>query len=280
MISTKSFASAPTRTALIFARNLIVLIGTLASFSVSAQASQQSTKEGLLLLHKMQSALGGAKKLAGIHDYEETISAVAYDSRGQSLGAVRKRTRWMQSPSTLRLDQIGPRGTYVLYLDGRSKSGWEIMPDVTNPDPYKTTGKAIPLAGGELEFAEGYLSGFELNLWLADLRGYAVTSPKPNVVRVEHDGSATDFTLDPVTGLPLKSAGVSLADPNRPVPSEMRYAGWKEFSGVRFPTHRINFHEGVNRGEVTTEMLRVNSGLQLQELSAKPANFSPDIPHR
>jgi hypothetical protein len=243
-------------------------------------SSGRSTQGGLLLLHKMQDGLGGAKRIAAIHDFEETIRAEAWDASGAPLGEVRKRTRWMRSPSTLRLDQIGPRGTYVLFLDGGSGSGWEILPDLRSPDRFKTTGTPIELAGGELEFAKGYLSGFELNLWLADLRGYTVTSPGPNVLRIEHDGTATDFTLDPVTRLPVKSAGVSLADPDRPVPAEMRYGGWREISGVRFPTHRVNYLSGVKRGEVTTEAIHVNVGRRPQELAAKPADFAPDIPRR
>ena len=157
------------------------------SESLSAQATaERSTREGLLLLHKMQDAVGGVKRIAAVRDFDETIRAEAWDASGASLGEVHKRTRWIQSPTTLRLDQIGPRGTYVLYLDGRSGSGWEILPDLKSADRYKTTGAPIPLAGGELDFAKGYLSGFELNLWLADLRGYAVTSPRANVVRIEH----------------------------------------------------------------------------------------------
>ena len=252
-----------------------------ASDSVPPQASpQRSTQEGLLLLHKMQDGLGGAKGIAAIHDFDETIRAEAWDESGAPLGEVRKRTRWMRTPSTLRLDQIGPRGTYVLYLDGASGSGWELLPDLRSADRFKTTGTPIELAGGELEFARSYLSGFDLNLWLADIRGYAVTSPRPNVLRIEHDGNATDFTLDPVTRLPVKTAGVSLADPDRPVPAEMRYDGWGEISNVRFPTHRVNYHSGVKRGEVTAETIHVNVGLRRQDLAAKPADFAPDIPHR
>src|SRR5262249_48207527 len=64
----------------------------------------RSTAEGLLLLHRMQEGLGGAEKLASIRDMEETIRAEARDAKGSSLGAVRKRTRWIQDPGTLRLD--------------------------------------------------------------------------------------------------------------------------------------------------------------------------------
>src|SRR5690349_16588334 len=93
------------------------------------------------------------------------------------------------------------------------RAGWEILPDLQSPDRFKTTGTAIELAGGELEFARGYLSGFELTIWLADQTpGYTVASPGPNVLRIVHNGKADDFTLDAVTSLPIKSAGISLAD--------------------------------------------------------------------
>jgi hypothetical protein len=87
-----------------------------------------------------------------------------------------------------------------LYFDARSGSGWEILPDLSNPDPFKTTGKSTELAGGELKFAKSYLWGFQLGMWMADRTpGYTVTSPAANVLRIEHDDDATDFTLDPDT---------------------------------------------------------------------------------
>ncbi len=262
---------------------VLVLTGLLPAFTSEALGSraspQPSTQHGLQLLHKMQNALGGATRIDAIQDYEETIRAEAWDASGAPLGGVRKRTRWMRSPQMVRLDQIGPRGTYVLYFDGGANAGWEIVPDLSSADRFKTTGKAVELTGGELAFAKGYLSGFELTLWVADhMPGYTVTSPNQDVVRIEHDHDGTDFTLDPATGMPVKSTGVSLADPNRPVPSEMRYEGWKEISGVRFPIHRVNYLSGLKRGEATTEALRVNAGLRPLDLAAKPADFAPQIP--
>jgi hypothetical protein len=263
----------------------LVLASVLHAFAAGPlppQASpRQSEPDGLRLLHQLQNALGGARQIAAIRDFEETIRAEAWDANGGSLGEVRKRTRWMRSPNVLRLDQRGPRGTYVLYFEGGSNSGWEILPDVRGPDPFKTSGAVTALAGGELQFAKGYLSGFELNQWLADqMPGYKATSSTPHVLRIEHGGNATDFTLDPVTSLLVKSVGVSLADPDHPAPSEMRYDGWKEVSGVRFPTHRVNYLSGVKRGEVTTADIRVNAGLRQQDLAAKPADLAPDRPRR
>lgn len=241
---------------------------------------QTSSRDGLQLLHKMQTALGGAERIAAINDYEETVHARIWDNSGLPAGEVRKRTRWIRSPNLLRVDQIGPRDTYVLFFDGSSGSGWEMLPDLKNADRFKTAGEAIALTGGELLFAKNYISGFDLNLWLADrIPGYTVTSPAPNVVRIAHDGTAVDLTLDPATWLPAKSSSLSLADPDRPVSAEMRLEGWTEVNGVRFPAHRTNFHNGVKLAEMTDEKpIRVNAGLKPEVLEAKPADFAPDIP--
>jgi len=238
--------------------------------------AQTSTPEGLRLLHQMQTALGGATKIARIRDYEETIRGETWNPDGSHLGYVRKRTRWIKRPNMVRLDQIGARDTYVLYFDGAN--GWEILPDVTGADPLRTSGKAIPLAGGELAFARNYLSGFQIDLWLADrMPGFIVSSPGPNIIRIAHDGTATDFTLDPQTSLPIKTNGVSLADPDRPVPAEMRYEAWTQVAGVRFPTKRANYLNGMKLGEITDATIRVNTGLSPQVLAAQPANAMPDI---
>jgi hypothetical protein len=252
------------------------------SESAPSHASQTSSQEGLRLLHQMQTALGGADKIAAIRDYEETVRAKIWNNKGAAIGEVRKRTRWMRNPNLLRLDQIGPRDTYVLCYDGTAGSGWEILPDVKGPDEFKTTGKAIALAGDELGFARRYHSGFQFNMWLADrICGYMVTSPAASVLRIEHDGAASDFTLDPDTWLPVKTADISLANPDRPVAAEMRYGEWTEVAGVRFPTQRTNYHNGVKLAEETTEeAIRVNAGLTPQELAAKPADFAPDMPRR
>jgi len=81
----------------------------------------------------MQDGLGGANSLAAVRDYEETIRAEAWDAAGTALGEVRKRTRWIRTPGLLRLDQIGPRGTYVLYFDGAARSGWTKVSGVRFP---------------------------------------------------------------------------------------------------------------------------------------------------
>jgi len=72
-----------------------------------------------------------------------------------------------------------------------------------------------------------------------------------------------------------------LADPNRPVPAEMRLEEWSVFDGIRFPIRRANYHSGAKLAEeVSQGQIRVNRGLKLKDLAAKPADFAPVIPGR
>ena len=166
----------------------------------------------------MQTALGGAGKIASVRDFDESVRAHAWYSNGGLLGEVRKRTRWIR-PNCLRLDQVGPTDTYVLYFDGTS--GWEILPDKT----------VASLAGSELKFAQNYLSGLNLNSWLADRDpSRLITSSGPNVIVISTKGDSsqrTEITLDPVTFLPVKETDISFSDPNHPVPSETRLEQWQ-----------------------------------------------------
>src|SRR5262249_17065941 len=81
------------------------ILPALATEGLAQRLTQASTPEGLRLLHKLQDALGGAKRIAGIRDFEETIRAGARDASGGALGEVRKRTRWIRNANVIRLDQ-------------------------------------------------------------------------------------------------------------------------------------------------------------------------------
>src|SRR4051794_12236559 len=150
--------------------------------------SSAFSQDGLSLFRKMQDALGGADRIAAIRDFEQDVRAESWNGNtGQSMGEVRKRTRWIR-PNYLRIDQVGPGSTYVLYCDGAA--GWEILPG---------TQHVVELTGGELEFARRYVESFRLQTWIADRDPrYRITSPSQNVVRVS-DGDIAhqlDITLD------------------------------------------------------------------------------------
>lgn len=164
----------------------IFLVYALAVLSPQPARSQ----DGLPALHRMQQALGGVAKIAGIKDFEQKVRAQSWNgNNGALIGEVRKRTRWIR-PNHLRVDQIGPGSTYVLYFDGTS--GWEILPG---------TRTAVDLVGGELQFAQKYVRDFVLTTWLADHDPhYRITSPAPNIVQIS-DGDMT-HPLDVSLSLP------------------------------------------------------------------------------
>jgi len=240
--------------------SLALLVGlTVAAFP------RASAQDGLTLFHKMQAALGGADKIAAIQDFEEQIHADIFDPSGKPLGHVDKRTRWIR-PNYLRLDQIGLFDTYALYFDGTA--GWEILPDKSVEE----------LVGSELKFAQDYLRGFDLNIWLADRDPHCrITSPAANVVRIERvddPSERTDTALDPVSGLPLRNNSIAPTDPAHPPTSGMIFEGWTTVQGVKFATRRANFSQGGS-AEITSDFIVVNRGLNLADLAAKPPDLKP-----
>lgn len=218
------------------------------------------------LLHKMQDALGGSEKIAAIRDFEQTVRADTWDNTGKPHGEVRKRTRWMR-PNLLRLDQVGPDDTYVLYFNGTS--GWEILPDKSVAD----------LIGGELKFAQNYLRNFDLNLWLADRDPiFLIKSPAPHVVAITIRGDPSrklEITLDPITSLPMKQTSISLADPNNPVPSETRYDKWMTVDGVKFPEQISIFHNNMKLAEIMVLQTKLNGGIKADDIATKPPDLKP-----
>ena len=235
--------------------------------ALAAACAPSLAQGGVSLLHKMQQALGGADRIAAIRDFDETVSAQTFNAQGASTGAtVRKRLRWIR-PNILRLDQVGPGDTYVLYFDGAA--GWEILPNRT----YAL------LAGSELQFAKNYLRGLDLNVWLADRDPqFTLTSPAPNVVDIAdgaNAGKKMEFTLDPATFLPVKNSVISISDTGQPIAQEMHLEQWTAVEGIRLPHRTINIHDGVKRAEITVESVKLNSGINPADLTLKPANLAP-----
>ena len=246
----------------------------VASFTLASLVfcSPVFSQDGLQLFRKMQDALGGADRIAAIRDFEQLVRAESWNGNiGRSLGEVRKRTRWIR-PNNLRVDQVGPGSTYVLYFDGTS--GWEILPG---------TQSVTPLEGGELAFAHKYVRDFRLNTWLVDREPrYRITSPAPNIVRIS-DGEIShqlDITLDSASSLPAKTTSISLADPNHPIPSDEVVAEWETVQGIRFARRWSVFRSGVRVAEATVEWTKVNGGLRPADLLSKPPDLKPVLSSR
>lgn len=243
------------------ARHLLHYCAVIVLFFGSSPAN-----DGLTLFHKMQAALGGADKIAGIRDFEQWERAETWWPDGRPRGTVRKHVRFIR-PTLLRIDQVGPGDSYSLYCNG--EGGWEITPD----------GKTQELTGGELRFAQGYMNGLQLNQWLADRDpGLVIGSPAANTLSISVRGDTkhrNQITLDPHTFLPVSSRGISLADPDHPVSSETRFEGWHSVDGINFPSRIINIHEGKRLADIAVEEIRLNRGLKQSDLGRKPQDGKP-----
>lgn len=130
-----------------------------------------------------------------------------------------------------------------------------------------------------MDFARRYLSGFMMNLWLADRTGeFVITSPTANVIRLSDNDEATDITLDPVSWLPIESASISRADAAHPATSEAYTLEWMKVQSMSFPARIHNPHSGDGSADIRTERILLNSGLNPEELAIKPADLKPQSP--
>jgi len=144
-------------------------------------------------------------------------------------------------------------------------------------------GKAvISLSGGELSFAQKQHRDFPLRIWLADRdAAFDVTSPAPNVLRIsgreypDDPIHRIDLTLDPHSALPLVERTLSLAIPDSPSWFETRLSDWTSVDGLRLPRRSEVFSDGTRLAAITVVSTRLNSGLSIEDLAAKPSNLKP-----
>jgi len=248
----------------------IAFLAWMLPFMASLRALPVS-QDGLPLFRKMQQALGGADRIATVRDFEQLTVAESFNGNtGQSIGEVRKRTRWIR-PNYLRVDQVGPGSTYVLYFDGTS--GWEILPG---------TQQVVELTGGELEFARGMVRGFRLNTWIADRDPrYSITSPAANVIRIA-DGNIEhqlDITVD-AAFLPQRIKFTTLSDPAHPVTGEDVTSDWDTVKGIVFARRWTVLRSGVRVAEAKEATTTIDTGLKVEDLAAKPPDLKPVMPSR
>lgn len=168
-----------------------------------ALRSWSANGDGLSLLRKMQAALGGVDRLAGVHDLEWRVIAKTWDATGVAGGDVSRRIRWRQ-PGFYRKDQQGSYGTVIEFFDGTG--GWEILP----------ARGFTKLSGNELEIVRSEAIGFMLNLWLADRNpDFEVRSGGTGVIRISSrqypTASLGAIAVDTKSGLPAQAFAVPLS---------------------------------------------------------------------
>ncbi len=133
-----------------------------------------------------------------------------------------------------------------------------------------------------MNFARGYLSGLDLNSWLADGNANNVfTASARNVVTIstrDDVSHKTEITLNPETFLPEKELLVSMNDRSHSVVTKTRqFQDWEAFQGVRFPRRIINFHGDKKVADIRLEELKLDSGTRTEDLALEPKGLRSDM---
>jgi hypothetical protein len=250
-----------------FARRARVVFAALFVIFIPATSHGQN---GLYLFLKMQKALGGRGRIEAVRYFEQCVRAETWDNEGKPYGTVYKRTRWLR-PNVLRLDQVGPGNSYVLYFNG--VAGWEILPDKG----------LVQLGGDELNYARAYLSGMDLNSWLADGDSRNIFAASSyNVITIstkDDDSSKTEITLNPQTFLPLKETVISISKGGRVVTKSRQFQEWETFQGIRFPRRIINFHGDKKLADMRLREIKLGGRTIAEDLATRPKGLSPEMSH-
>jgi outer membrane lipoprotein-sorting protein len=218
----------------------------------SAQADPASLEKGKALLQRVQSALGGADKLAAIKDFQYQANVEV-----QTPGAVMKvkQTNTFLAPSSLRQDIELPFGKQSVYSDG--STGWMAGFQGMQALPPQV----VKQVRGELfrQIALLALSDRDPNRMVnySGEGALEISSKEGDTVRLE---------VDEKTGMPLKT---SYQESGKGSVSQF-FADWRDVNGVRLPFEWTTMQGDQKFATVKIDNYKINSGLTTEALSKKP----------
>jgi zinc protease len=229
-----------------------------ASKEEAAEADEASIQAGKQLLARAQEAAGGADKIAAVKDYSETAHVQVDPSVRGSGGMLANETvRWI-APSTLRQDTVTPRGSVLMYCDGRT--GWASSPQGVRP-----------LVNAELKKVQGDIFRVYFRLLLSDrIDGRVVSALDEKTVQIQEGDELARVEFDPQTGLPARVMYETTVVRGAPAPAEEDYSDFRDVNGVKVP-YRVDILDGGRKfAVVTVTDYKTNTGLKPADLSKRP----------
>ncbi len=222
----------------------------------AATASDASRAAGKLILAKLQSAVGGAEKLAAVKDSTHVSEVQVQTPQGAM--QVKQTAQWL-APSTFRQVQALPFGEMTAFFDGAS--GWLAAPQGVQPMPPPV-----------IQQVRSSLLRNPFRLWLADrIEGLTVNAVSTEAIEVsDGHGQVVRLEIDPSTGLPLRQSYQTVQMAGAPAKMEDSFADWREVGGLKFPFKVTVTREGQPFADVTVQEIKLNSGLSGEALSRKP----------
>lgn len=219
-----------------------------------AKADGQSLARGKQLIQKLQTAVGGAAKLAAVKDYSHTADVAILSAPG---GLKVKQSVKVLLPQ-IRYEQVLPFGSVVVYSDGKG-GGFMSSPQGT---------AALPPQGAKQ--LQDELFRLPMSLWLSDQAAdrqvnatgpdtFEITDKQGNWAKIQLNGEGL------IAKLTFKSMDMS-----GPVDSEATYSDWKDVDGVKLPFKMSISQKGKVAAEVTFSEYKLNSGLKAEDVGKKP----------
>jgi zinc protease len=221
----------------------------------SAKADQESLEAGRKLLQRVQQAVGGADKLAGVKDFSDVID-FRLDAASGGM-RVKQTDRWI-APTHFRQDSQLPNGRISAYSDGAT--GWIVTPQGSGP-----------LEGAQLKQVQGDLFRLYFRLLLSDRLGRQVNYIGEDTIEINEPGGETArLTVDPATGLPSRLVYQSVHAAGPPVTVQDAYSDFRDVDGIKIPFLITITQGGRKFAEVVVEEYKLNSGLKVEEVSQRP----------
>jgi zinc protease len=222
----------------------------------AAKADSAGLERGKKLLERVQEAVGGADRLAAVHDFVEIVELQVAAMAG---GMKVTQTNMWAAPDHFRQESQLPIGKIVVYSDG--KSGWMSSPQGVRPLP-----------GPQIKQVRDELFRNYFRLLLSDrIAGRTVSSPANGVLEIsDQEGSSVKLIIDEKTGLPVKEVYEAPAMTGQPASMEEIFEGFTEAGGIKAPNRITVNQNGGKFAEVAVEDYKLNTGTKAEDLSKKP----------
>ena len=220
------------------------------------KADAASLERGRKLLERVQQAVGGADKLAGVQDVSETVDL---SMTTMPAGTKIVQTNIWAAPDHFRQEMQLPFGKVVVYSDG--KSGWMSTPQGVRPLPEP-----------QLKQVREELFRNYFRLLLSDrMADRTIGSREEGVIEMHDDsGSSVQLFVDEKTGLPAKEVYTEAQPTGTSSAMEEIFKEFSEAGGIKVPKRIIVNQNGKQFAELTIEEYKLNSGIKPEELSKKP----------
>jgi zinc protease len=215
-----------------------------------SKVDSDTLAKGKELLQRVQQALGGGEKFAGVKDVRQVADVQIDPSMG---GMKLKQTNHWLAPGLFRQEVEAPFGKLSSFTNGTS--GWVKGPQGDGA-----------LVGPMLKQAQGEIFRSYFGLMSSDRNpNRTVNYAGPGELDIsDKTGAAVRLTVDESTGLPLKSSYNGAQGKIEETWSDLRVV-----DGMKVPFKITVWQAGKKFADVTVQDLKVNTGATEAQLSKR-----------